>query len=164
MKRLLLALCLLPLLAPLAPTTVSAQCKPPNCFGAIAYDRRTGRAFWTVDFGNAANARSVAARSCGGRCGSDVYTFRGCGALFASRNGGLGVAEGPTRAQAMETARLQCTKRNRWKCHFKVAQCNAGTAPPAGTGDSRSDGSKDGAKDGARDGAKDGGAVDDDAQ
>jgi trypsin-like peptidase/uncharacterized protein DUF4189 len=96
-------------------------------FGAIAWDRQSGRRGWSWNQPTAQRAEEVALSQCGAS-GCEVITRTGrgaCGALATSENGKyVGAASRNEREAARLAALANCNKGNAGECAVRFSECN----------------------------------------
>jgi trypsin-like peptidase/uncharacterized protein DUF4189 len=121
-----------------SPGVVSLECvgreqqatAPPPArgdFGAIAWDRQSGRRGWSWNQPTAQRAEEVALSQCGAS-GCEVITRTGrtmCGALATTENGKyVGAASRSERETARLAALANCNKGNAGECAVRFTECN----------------------------------------
>jgi hypothetical protein len=96
-------------------------------FGAIAWDRQSGRRGWSWNQPTAQRAEEVALSQCGAS-GCEVITRTGrtmCGALATTENGNyVGAASRNEREAARLAALANCNKGNAGECAVRFTECN----------------------------------------
>jgi Trypsin-like peptidase domain/Domain of unknown function (DUF4189) len=96
-------------------------------FGAIAWDRQSGRRGWSSNQPTAQRAEEVALSQCG-TSGCEVITRSGrsmCGALATTENGKyVGAASRSEREAARLAALANCNKGNAGECAVRFTECN----------------------------------------
>jgi hypothetical protein len=107
------------------PATASAAAR--GDFGAIAWDRQSGRRGWSSNQPTMQRAEEVALSECGGS-GCEVITRTGrgaCGALATTENGKyVGAASRNEREAARLAALANCNKGNAGECAVRFTECN----------------------------------------
>jgi hypothetical protein len=96
-------------------------------YGAIAWDRGTGRQGWSWDQSTAQKAAELALSTCGASdCKVIIHTGAGqCAALAAIANGKfIGAAARKTQEAARLAALTDCQKGKAGDCVVKVSRCN----------------------------------------
>ena len=96
-------------------------------FGAIAWDRQSGRRGWSSSQPTMQRAEEVALSDCGAS-GCEVITRTGrgaCGALATTENGKyVGAASRGDREAARLAALANCNKGNAGECAVRFSECN----------------------------------------
>lgn len=104
-----------------------AQSPPDDAdaYGAIAYNERTGRYGWSINYKSQDEANDRALDECGRGC-RVVMRFWGeyCGALAKSPNGAWGTASGPTDQEARRITLRTCREYKGTNCSVLVSKCN----------------------------------------
>jgi uncharacterized protein DUF4189 len=96
-------------------------------FGAIAWDRGTGRQGWSWDQTTPQKAAELAISACGASdCKVIIHTGTGqCAALAATANGKfIGASARKTEPAARVAALTNCQKGKAGDCVVKVSHCN----------------------------------------
>ena len=111
------------------PTTSAAAPSPatPGEFGAIAWDRQSGRRGWSWNQPTMQRAEEAALSQCGAS-GCEVITRTGrgaCAALATTENGKyIGAASRNDREAARLAAVANCNKGNAGECAVRFTECN----------------------------------------
>jgi hypothetical protein len=96
-------------------------------YGAIAWDRQSGRRGWSWSQPTAQRAEQLALSECGASS-CEVITRSGrnmCGALATTENGKyVGAASRSDREAARLAAMANCNKGNAGECAVRFAECN----------------------------------------
>lgn len=130
MRRILLSLVVFATFggATLAVTASSAEanCRVPNCWGAIAIGTNNGRWAYVYNYPTAGIARRRALNRCRGGC-NRVLTFRNsCAAYAVARNGVWGWGGGyRSRGAAQARALRECRIRRGRGCRIRVWSCTS---------------------------------------
>src|SRR5215471_20604907 len=110
-------------LAPVLLTSVPALAE----FGAIAWDKETGKRGWSWSRQTQSRADEVALSECGTTgCKVIMRTARGeCAALATNEAGKyVGAASRPDRDAARLAALANCKKGNAGECTVRITDCN----------------------------------------
>jgi len=96
-------------------------------FGAVAYDKNSGKPGFGWNYDTQLSADTQAVRECAGKSCKVVFRVgpRKCGALATNENGKVwGGAARPKRDAAAFAAVQNCQKRASGKCTVRGAGCN----------------------------------------
>jgi|GEM_PF-941044 hypothetical protein len=95
-------------------------------FGAIAWDRESGKAGWVWNQPTAKDAAAKALSECGASgCQLVIKPTIACAALAATANGKyIGAAARKTVAEARLAALADCKKGNAGECVVRASACN----------------------------------------
>jgi len=96
-----------------------------NYWGALAYDKHSGRSAYSINHYTSYRARRAALRRCGHHCRVVATYVNTCIALARGRHGAYGVSRNRNLYTARRYARLQCRRYRGRRCRVIVSACNA---------------------------------------
>ncbi len=104
---------------------IPAVSQARNYWGAIAYDKSTGRSAYAINHYTSHRARDAALHRCGHHC-RVVKTFvNTCAALARGSHGAYAVTATHNRYNARRYARRRCHRNSGHSCRVVVSACNA---------------------------------------
>ena len=93
-------------------------------WGALAYDKQTGRSASSVNHYTPHQAKRAAIRRCGHHCRIVATFVNTCIALARASHGSYGVSRNRNLYTARRYARLQCRRYRGHGCRVLISACN----------------------------------------
>ncbi|VAW77970.1 hypothetical protein MNBD_GAMMA12-3853 [hydrothermal vent metagenome] len=95
-----------------------------NYWGALAYDKQTGRTTYSKNHYTAYKAKRAALHRCGRHCRIISTYVNTCIAMAKGHHGAYGIGKSRNLRRAQQSSRRQCRHRGR-SCRVVVSSCNA---------------------------------------
>ncbi len=96
-----------------------------NYWGALAYDKHTGRASYSINHYTAHRAKRAALHRCGRHCRIISTYVNTCIAMAKGHRGAYGIGKSHNLRRARQYSRRQCHRYRGRSCRVIVSACNA---------------------------------------